>query len=184
MKKIINLVGLLGNYFYGKCNYGRMNMINWRLAGILVLIWLLGACAPVQKQSYLQEYGAQGGRGQGFRAQPYQIEQEVHTCAPGKISGRISRLRVETFEQGMDPLLAVEVHTPERTLVHVHLGPVWYLERHEADLKPGDEIVVKGFCQTLAGRERLMAAEVAHKGQTLQLRDSQGNPVWEDWRNK
>ena len=182
MKKIIRFAGLLGNYSFGKCSYGRTYMRHWRLAGILVLMWFLGACASLQEQSYLQEYGSQGGRGQGFRAQPYQVDKEVHTCVPGKISGRISRLRVETFKQGMDPLLAVEVQTPDRGLVHVHLGPLWFLERHEADLKPGDEITIQGFCQTLAGRERLLAAEVAHKGQTLQLRDSQGNPVWEAWR--
>jgi hypothetical protein len=96
--------------------------------------------------------------------------------------GRISRLRVESFEQERDPLLAVEVQTLDRGLVHVHLGPLWYLEGHEADIKPGDEIIIKGFCQTFAGRERLMAAEVTHRGQTLQLRDSQGNPIWEAWR--
>jgi hypothetical protein len=172
MKKIIHFASLLENYSHGKCNYGRMNMIHWRLAGILVLIWLLGACASVQKQGYLQEYGFQGGRGQGFRGQPYKADCEVHTCAPGKISGRISRLRVETFEQGMDPFLAVEVQTPDRGLVHVHLGPVWFLERQEADLKPGDQVIMHGFCQTLAGRERLLAAEVVYKGQTLQLQDS------------
>jgi hypothetical protein len=182
MKKTICFAGSSGNYFHRQDSCGRMNMIHWRFAGILVLILILGACASVKEQNYLQEYGAQGGRGQGFRAYPYQVNQEVHTCARGKISGRISRLRVETFEQDMDPWLAVEVQTPDRGLVHVHLGPLWFLERHEADLRPGDEIIIKGFCQILAGRERLMAAEVEHKGQTLQLRDSQGNPVYEAWQ--
>jgi hypothetical protein len=179
MKMINRLAGWLGSYDHIGWNGGRINLKNKQLLVLLVLMCFLGACAALQEQSYLQEYGSQGGRGQGFRAQPYQVDQEVHTCAPGKISGRISRLRVETFEQGMDPWLAIEVQTPDRGLVHVHLGPLWFLERHEADLKPGDEVTIQGFCQTLAGRERLLAGEVVHKDQTLRLGDPQGNPVWE-----
>ena len=110
-------------------------MKHWRLLGLLILTCCLGACASLQEKNYLQQYGSQGGRGQGFRVQPYQVDKEVHTCAPGKISGRITRLRVETFSQGMDPLLAAEVQTPDHGLVHVHLGPLWFLDRHEADLK-------------------------------------------------
>jgi hypothetical protein len=35
--------------------------------------------------------------------QPYRIAQEVHTCVTEKISGRITRLRVETFSLDMEP---------------------------------------------------------------------------------
>jgi hypothetical protein len=182
MKKIIRFAGLLGNHSYGEWICRRINMKHWRLLGLLVLTCFLAACATLQEQDYLKQYGSQGGRGQGFRVQPYQVDQEVHTCAPGKISGRITSLRVETFSQGMDPLLAAEVQTPDRGLVHVHLGPLWFLERHEADLKPGDEVAIQGFCYKLAGRETLLADEVVHKDQTLRLGDPQGNPWWEAWR--
>ena len=182
MKKIIRLAGWLRNYSYGEWLSGRIHMKYWRLLGLVVLTGFLGACASFQEQDYLQQYGSHGGRGQGFRVQPYQVDQEVHTCAPGKISGRITRLRVETFSQDRDPLLAVEVQTPDRGLVHVHVGPIWFLERHEADLKPGDEVTIQGFCSKLGGRERLLASEMVHKDQTLRLRDPQGNPWWENSR--
>lgn len=158
-------------------------MPNWRLLSLVVLACFLVACsAPLQEQGYLQKYGYQGGRGQGFRITPYRVSQEVHTCVTGKISGRITRLRVETFSLDMEPGLAVEVQTPDRGLVHVHLGPLWFLERQEADLKPGDEVTIEGFCYKLPGGERLLAGEVKHKDHTLILRDPQGQPYWEAWR--
>jgi hypothetical protein len=146
--------------------------------------FLMACSAPLQEHSYLQEYGYQGGRGQGFRMLPYRVSQEVHACVPGKISGRITRLRVETFSQDMEPGLAVEVQTPDKGLIHVHLGPLWFLERQEADLKRGDEVTIQGFCYKLEGQERLLAAEVMHKDHTLVLRDPQGIPYWEARRKK
>jgi hypothetical protein len=69
--------------------------------------------------------------------------------------------------------------------VHVHLGPVWYLERQEFDLKPGDEVRVKGMCEQQKdkdGKLRLIAYELHKGGFVLHLRDSQGRPNWEAWR--
>ncbi|MCL4503591.1 MAG: hypothetical protein M1438_17325, partial [Deltaproteobacteria bacterium] len=124
------------------------------------------------------------GRGQGYRKLPYYVSQEPHTCVQGKISGRITRLRPETFSQDMEPGLAMEVQTPDRGLVHVHLGPLWFLERQETDLKSGDEVTIQGFCYKLEGRERLIAGEIVHKDHKLVLRDPQGTPYWEAWRKK
>lgn len=158
-------------------------MKNWRLITLVLLSgFLMGCAGTLQGQSYSQQYGSQGGRGQGFRSSPYRVSQEVHTCAPGKISGRITSLRTESFSPDMEPGLAVEVQTPDRGLVHVHLGPLWFLERQETDLKPGDEITIQGFCYKMAGQERLLAGEVAHKDHKLVLRDPQGVPYWEAWR--
>ena len=70
----------------------------------------------------------------------------------------------------------MDVQTPDRGLVHVHLGPLWLLDRHKADLKPGDEVTIKAFCYILEGQERLLAGEVTHKGNTLVLRDPKGFP--------
>ena len=68
-------------------------------------------------------------------------------------------------------MLAVEVQTSDRGLVHVHLGPLGVLEQKEVDLKPGDEVTIQGFCSKLGGRERLLAGEVVHKDQTWRFDD-------------
>lgn len=157
-------------------------MHRWRLSLVALACFLVACSAPLQEQDYLQQYGSRGGRGQGFRMQPYRAAQEVRACVQGKISGRITRLRVESFSLDMEPGLALDVQTPDRGLVHVHLGPLWFLERQEADLKSGDEVTIQGFCYKLAGQERLLAGEVKHKDHTLRLRDAQGNPYWEAWQ--
>jgi hypothetical protein len=156
-----------------------------RLLSLVILAGFLAACsAPLQEQDYLHQYGYEGGRGQGFRKLPYCVSQEAHACIQGNINGRITRLRVETFSLDMEPGLAMDVQTTDRGLVHVHLGPLWFLERQETDLKPGDEVTVQGFCYKLAGQERLLAGEVKHKDHTLVLRDPQGTPYWEAWRKR
>ena len=154
-------------------------MRHWCLLTMVVMLGLMMACSgTLHEQSYLQEYSYKGGRGQGFRTTPYRVSQEDHSCVSGKISGRITRLRVETFSPDIEPGLAVDVQTPDRGLVHVHLGPLWFLEKREADLKPGDEVTIQAFCYKLAGQERLLASEIEHKGNTLRLCDAQGTPNW------
>ena len=160
-------------------------MRQWRLLTMVVLLGLLMACSgTLHEQSYLQKYSYKGGRGQGFSMHPYRVSQEIHACVPGKISGRITRLRVESLSPDIEPGLAVDVQTPDRGLVHVHLGPLWFLEKREADLKPGDEVTIQGFCYNLAGKERLLASEVTHKDHSLSLRDPQGIPYWEAWQQR
>jgi len=138
----------------------------------------MGCVSSIKETSYLQKYGSQGGRGQGFRAAPYQVTEEAHDCVTGEVSGRISRLRVETFAPDLGPWLAVEIQTPDRGLVHVHCGPLKLLDYHESDLRPGDDVTMKVFCQKLAGKETLFASEIKHGDQTLILRDVQGNAFW------
>ncbi len=155
-------------------------MAHRRLLGIVALACFFVSCAPLQEQSYLQQYGNKGAV-RGLRNPPYRVSQEVHTCVQGKISGRITRLQAETFSPDLEPGLGMDVQTLDRGLVHVHLGPLWFLDRQETDLKPGEEVTIQAFCYKLEGQERLLADEIKHKDHTLVLRDPQGRPYWEAW---
>jgi hypothetical protein len=144
---------------------------------ILVLMAiLLAGCAETQTIPY---EGVPGGRGQGFRLQPYKCLVNQANCNPEKFSGQIAKISLETFEWKMEPGLAMEVNTFNQRLVHVHLGPVWYLERQESDLKPGDQVSIRALCYNVEGKVRLVAAEISHKDHVLQLRDSHGRSYWE-----
>ena len=155
-------------------------MRRWQLAGLglLLTIWLVGL-APIPALT-------QGGRGQGFRACPYGPYQcpVKGPCLAGEISGKITRVLTETLEEGMYPGMAVVVDSKDRGLVHVHLGPVLFLERQEFELKPGDEITVQGLCYKIEGREHLVAAQLTKGDHTLLLRDAEGHPYWEAWRKR
>jgi hypothetical protein len=142
---------------------------------VIAAIFLTG-CAETQTISY---EGVPGGRGQGFRLQPYKCLADQAKAKPGVLNGKIVKIVSETFESYMEPGLAMEVNTPNQGLVHVHLGPVWYLERQESDLRPGDLVSIQALCYDVEGKVRLVAAEISHKDHVVQLRDSQGHPYWE-----
>jgi hypothetical protein len=154
-------------------------MRQWRFIVVVFLACTLLSCVvSFKEKNYLEEYGRKGGRGQGFRTTPYRVSEKDHACVSGKISGRITRLRVESLSPDIEPGLAVDVQTPDLGPVRVHVGPLSFLEKREADLKPGDQVAIQGFCYNLAGKERLIASDIEHKGQALRLCDAEGNPFW------
>jgi len=153
-------------------------MERWKLVGISVfalMVWCWAMAGPVWGQ----------GRGQGFRACPYEAYMcpVKPTCKPFDESGKVVQVLTETLEEGMYPGMAVIMDTKTQGQAHVSLGPVWYLERQEFEIKPGDEVRVKGMCEK-DGKLRVVAFELTKGDYVLQLRDSQGRPNWEAWRKK
>jgi hypothetical protein len=125
------------------------------------------------------------GRGQGFRPCPYKPYScpLKALCKPFDESGQVVQVLSETLEEGMHPGMAVVIDTKTRGQVIVNLGPVWYLERQEFEIKPGDVVRVKGMCEKQKdGRLRVIAYALTKGNFVLQLRDSQGRPNWEAWR--
>jgi len=127
------------------------------------------------------------GRGQGFRPCPYAsyVCPVKSTCRPFDESGKVVQVLTESLEDTMHPGMAVLLDTKTRGRVHVHLGPVWYLERQGFELQPGDEVKVKGMCeQAKGGKTEVISYELTKGDYVLSLRDSQGRPNWEAWRRK
>lgn len=126
------------------------------------------------------------GRGQGFRSCPYAPYAcpVTGSCVPGTITGKVKQVMTETLAEGMYPGMAVLVDSKERGQVHVHLGPVWFLERQEFDLAPGDEVVIQGQCQKSDGKFKVVASVLTKGDHSLFLRDSQNTPYWEAWRKR
>jgi hypothetical protein len=153
-------------------------MKRWHLVGMILLMllaWSWVVVGPASSQ----------GRGQGFRACPYApyMCPVKGTCKPFDASGKVVQVLTETLADGMHPGMAAVVDTRNQGQVHVSLGPVWYLERQEFELKPGDEVHVKGMCEK-DGKLKVIAYELTKGDYVLQLRDSQGRPNWEAWRKK
>jgi len=150
--------------------------------GILVLLAILVVgCAQTQTIPY---EASRGGRGQGFRQQPYKCLIDQADSKPGEVSGKITKMTMETFEWFREPGLAMEVNTPTQGIVHVHMGPLSLLERREPDLRIGDQVSLQVFSYNVAGKSRLIAKEISHQGHTTQLCDSQGVPYWETTRQR
>jgi hypothetical protein len=100
------------------------------------------------------------------------------------ITGKVNRVFTETLQDNMYPGMAILVDTKDHGQVRVHLGPVWYLERQEFTLEPGQEVQVQGICLDEKGQTRLIAAQVTVESHVLLLRDGEGRPMWEAWRKR
>lgn len=145
---------------------------------VAILMLGLGGLMPVPAQAQ--------GRGQGFRPCPYRPYDCPLTgiCKPMKISGKINRIFTETLAEDMYPGMALILETQDKGRIHVHLGPVWFLERQEFALQPGQEATIQGICVEEGKTTRLVAARLETGDHVLVLRDLEGRPVWEAWRRR
>jgi hypothetical protein len=97
------------------------------------------------------------------------------------IRGTIASLREVTPMKGMGMGVHLMLKTDAET-VDVHLGPLWFLESQDADLKAGDAIEVRGSRVQIDKRPALIAIEIKRGGDVLVLRDADGLPRWAGWR--
>ncbi|MDD2903217.1 MAG: hypothetical protein PHU44_12360 [Syntrophales bacterium] len=143
---------------------------------ILVALTSLWACS-----SPLEHYGRVGGRGQGFRVCPYECSAPKNfTCRSGTITGKITKISIEQFAEDMEPGIAFTILTGDGNQAHVHVGPLWFMEKRESDFQEGDTVTIEGLCYHKNDRQYLIAVKMTHKDHTLNLRDSQGRPYWGD----
>jgi hypothetical protein len=66
----------------------------------------------------------------------------------------------------------------------VHLGPVWYIERQDMKIDPGDKVEITGSRIIFEGKPAIIATEVKNGAEILKLRDENGFPVWSGWRKR
>jgi hypothetical protein len=153
-----------------------MRLKRWYSMLVMMAVMLLAAAWPAYPQ----------GRGQGFRPCPYTPYHcpAVGLCKPMTITGKVSRVFTETLQDNMYPGMAMLIDTKDQGQVRVHLGPVWYLERQEFSLTPGQVVQVQGICLDEKGKTRLIAAQVTVGDSVLMLRDTEGRPLWEAWRKR
>jgi sporulation protein YlmC with PRC-barrel domain len=98
------------------------------------------------------------------------------------ISGQVVSIETSTPMPGMAPGMQMLVQTDDGKNTRVQVGPVWYLERQDLDLKENTHVQVTGAQAEIDGQPVLMAREVQFDGQVLTLRDAQGMPMWSSLR--
>ncbi len=116
--------------------------------------------------------GAGGGWGMGT---PYQRMYNPSTVET--VSGTVESVDQFTPMKGMYYGIHVMLKT-DKEVISVHLGPAWFINKQGLNIQKGDTIEVKGSRVTYQGQPALIAAEVKKGGNTLELRNSAGIPVW------
>ena len=99
------------------------------------------------------------------------------------ISGEVVSVDKITPIKGMHYGIHLMVKTEKET-ISVHLGPWWYIENQDFEIKPKDMIEVKGSRVTFEGKPAIIAAEIKKDGEMLKLRDENGFPAWSGWRKR
>jgi len=117
-----------------------------------------------------------GGWGQGGQ---YQRLYDVKTVE--SISGEVLRIEKIKPMKGMSAGVHLVLKEANGEM-SVHLGPEWYVERQDFEIKVGDKIEVTGSKVPFQGKPALIAAEVKKNDDVLKLRDNDGFPYWSGWR--
>lgn len=99
------------------------------------------------------------------------------------ISGTVIAVGEVTPMNGMETGMYVVVKTRYND-VTVHVGPCWYLEHQNVIIASGDSIEVTGSKITLDGKTVIIAKQIKKGDQVLALRDMDGNPTWNAWKQK
>jgi sporulation protein YlmC with PRC-barrel domain len=98
------------------------------------------------------------------------------------ISGQVVSIETSAPMPGMAPGMQMLVQTDDGKTVRVQVGPAWYLERQDLDIKENTRVQVTGAQAEIEGQPVLMAREVQFDGQVITLRDAQGMPMWSSLR--
>jgi hypothetical protein len=94
------------------------------------------------------------------------------------ISGQVVSLETSAPTPGMVPGMLMLVQTDDGKSTRVQVGPAWYLEHQDLDVKENTHVQVSGARTEIQGQSVLMAREVQFDGQVITLRDAQGMPMW------
>jgi sporulation protein YlmC with PRC-barrel domain len=98
------------------------------------------------------------------------------------ISGQVMSIETSAPMPGMTPGMQMLVQTDDGKSTRVQVGPAWYLERQDLDVKETTRVQVTGARAEIDGQPVLMAREVQFDGQIIMLRDAQGMPMWSSLR--
>jgi len=99
------------------------------------------------------------------------------------ISGQVVSIETHAPMPGMAPGMQMLVQIEDGKSARVQVGPVWYLERQDLDMKENTHVQVTGAQAEIDGQQVLIAREVQFDGQILTLRDAQGRPMWSSLRS-
>jgi len=130
-------------------------------------------------ESFAERGMGKGSGGWGM-ASEYSRMYDVKTVET--VKGEV--VSVDEFSsRGMSPGVHAVLKTEKETIA-VHLGPQWFMEKQDTEIKAKDAVEVKGSRITYEGKPAIIAAEVNKGDVVLKLRDENGIPVWAGWRRR
>ena len=99
------------------------------------------------------------------------------------ITGQVVDVSSGSPMPGMASGIQIQVKTDADQTMLIQLGPEWYIERQDVQIRENDEVRVTGALVRIDEQPVLLARQVEMSGHTLTLRDPQGTPGWADRQN-
>lgn len=121
-----------------------------------------------------------GGRGQGQgKGQPAGHHYNLGTVE--SFSGKVLAVERVDSRKGNWKGLHLQVDTGKEKIA-VHLGPEWYMGKHDIDIAAGDQLNITGSRVTEGENTYIIAGEIRKGEAVYTLRDEAGKPAWKGWR--
>lgn len=117
-----------------------------------------------------------GGWGMGSPYQRMWDRSKIET-----VKGTVDAVETIAPMEGMQNAVVIVLSTPKET-IPVHLGPQWYIERLDLEIRKGDIITVRGSRTTCEGKPIIIAGGIEKGDQGVILRSDTGVPAWAGWR--
>lgn len=99
------------------------------------------------------------------------------------ITGQILKIKHRAPMRGMGVgvLLVLKV---EDKIHDVHIGPKWFLDKQDVQLKKDETVEILGSKIKFESSEVFIAKQITTKNGVLTLRGLSGRPVWAGWRKR
>ena len=97
------------------------------------------------------------------------------------LTGEVHKVEYFAPMKGMGQGVHLQLKSDDKTLP-IHLGPRWFLDNQDVEIKEGDRIKVKGSRITFEDKPAIIASEIEKGYEILKLRDDKGFPMWAGWR--
>jgi len=126
---------------------------------------------------------AHGCQGCGYREQAPEIRnnQAAPPYAAEVVKGTVARVyKTSTHDPALSRIYLI-INTGKRQ-IPVDAGPGWFLESQQVKILVGDQIEVKGTGVSQGNEFTLLADEIKKGKFILKLRDKNGLPMWEGWK--
>jgi hypothetical protein len=148
-----------------------MNEISTSILLIASILLLVSQPSFAQPEEMMRWQGS-GGWGGGA---PYNRMYDPKTIET--IDGEVISVDRIAPMGGMSNGVHLQVKTSKET-ISVHLGPQWYLENQDIEIKPKDKVQIIGSKITFSGKPIIVASQIKKGKTTLTLRDENGFPLW------
>ncbi len=93
------------------------------------------------------------------------------------VNGKVMDITTHSGKKGMAAFERLDLKTDKGT-IPVVLGPASYVDKENVKVKKGDDISVTGSRVTMHKKSELVATQIKDGSKTLDLRKSDGTPLW------